>query len=216
MCHSIDKNVKRQNGFTLVELLLVMLISSIIVLGIHAAYRQAYQICSRVEKPRSTFESVRIISDTLRVELSSIYFPKTSDANNSENPEGNPSEPIIVKDNLITFYTLNPAWRTDPACSRIARVTYSFGEFENTDQKVLVRHESLYAGEKPAGTKTTDVIADNLAEFKISLIKKAQNKEEKNPPKAVKLTLKFADSQPSEESFHTTIFIPSEVFLESE
>jgi len=216
MCHSIDDNLKRQKGFTLVELLLVMLISSFIVLGIHAAYQQAYLICSKVEKPRSYFENARIITDTLREELSSLYFPDITDENNPENPENNPPEPLIIKDNLITFYTLNPAWRTDLASSRIARVTYRFGKFENTDQKTLVRHETLYAGQKPIGTKITDILTDKLSEFKISLITKDENKEVRNPPKAVKLTLKFADTQSSGETFHNTIVIPSQIPLEND
>ncbi len=70
---------KKQNGFTLIEILLVMLITSVLVLGVNAAFRQAHMLWSRAEKQRPVYQKTRLFFDTIRNELTCLYIPEIDD-----------------------------------------------------------------------------------------------------------------------------------------
>ncbi|MHC4154253.1 MAG: prepilin-type N-terminal cleavage/methylation domain-containing protein, partial [Planctomycetota bacterium] len=187
-------------GFTLVELLLVLVISSVIVLAINAVYRQAHLIWASVEDRRPIYHEARAVIETLRQELSCLYFPPAPDANDVEDSEA--FEPISVVANDFAFYTLAPSWKTGLGASRMARVRYSLAADPVTEEKVLQRFERLCAGEKPIGKESRDIVARGLSEFSVSVIgddqpeSGADGSDSKNqsgtPPKAVKVSLSWA------------------------
>jgi prepilin-type N-terminal cleavage/methylation domain-containing protein len=209
-------------GFTLVELLLVLLISSVIVLAINAVYRQAHQIWASVEDPRPIYHDARAVIETLRQELSCLYFPPAPDANDAEN--GAPFEPILVGTNEFAFYTLAPSWRTGLPASRIAKVRYSLSRDPVTEQNILERFEQLCAGEKAIGKEVSDIVTRGLSQFSVSVVEGGQeessdddpnsNRQAGPPPQAVKVSLKWPATENIPECvFETTILVPAQTAL---
>lgn len=209
-------------GFTLVELLLVLLISSVIVLGINAVYRQAHLIWASVEDRRPVYHDTRTLIATLRQELSCLYFPPAPDANDDESSA--PFEPMLVGRNEFAFYTLAPCWRTDVAACRMAKVRYSLRRDPVTDENILERFEQLCAGEKLVGKEVSDIVTRGLSEFGISVVAGEQqdspdgdpnsNKRSGAPPKVVKVLLKWPATENVPESvFETAILVPAQMPL---
>ena len=115
----------RENGFTLVEILLVMLITSILLLGVNTAYRQGRLIWTNIESRRPIYANARLITETLRQELAGLYIPNVPEQKQiipfhlSCSPEGTIE---------LSFYTLTPCWITSVRSSYIARLSYSFSK----------------------------------------------------------------------------------------
>lgn len=208
-------------GFTLIEILIVMLITSILMLGISAAYRQAYLFWSNAESKRPIYYTARIITETLRQELSCLYFPRAA-----KEQESRPFELSVLPDGTteLTFYTLTPSWKASLVSSRIAKVRYSFTRDKDTGETLLERFEQLYAGEKMIGKESSNVIVHGLSDFRIwaadpnsditgDLWKPFYNSRN-TPPKALKLRLKWAATKEIPETgFQTSILIPSQAAL---
>jgi prepilin-type N-terminal cleavage/methylation domain-containing protein len=184
-------------GFTLVEILLAMLITSVLILGINAAYQQAHLIWSSAEYQRPIYHTARLITETLRQELSCLYIPQISE-------EGNCAFELVYLPNEKTelaFYTLVPCWKGSLGSSRPAKVRYRFTRNRETGKMLLERSEQLCAGEKTVGTESSDVVVEGLADFRAWVIdpnssprrpswKESYNSKE-TPPKALKVFLKW-------------------------
>jgi prepilin-type N-terminal cleavage/methylation domain-containing protein len=177
-------------AFTLIELLLVMLISSVLVLGINASFRQAHALLARAERERSVHNELRLITQTLRRELFALYLPPAPDAN-QDGPDQQPFQPMSVNGTQLTFFTLAPAWKTPPTLARIARLRYSFQPDPDTRQPVLLRFEQPYSGEKPIGTETSAVVTASLSDFTVTPVAAEQTDPEKKDaaPAAVKILM---------------------------
>lgn len=199
-------------AFTLIELLLAMLISSILVLGINAAYRQAHMIWASVENYRPIYNDIRLITETLRQELTGLYLPPAPDANDIDNLEAD-FKPISVEQTKLTFYTLMPTWRSSLTSARIARVRYEFTMDKATGESTLTRFEQPYAAEKPIAKETSDVIATYLSDFNIAVAAEEGNNADQNeytPPKTLTLSLKWpAKGNFPEQAFLATFLIPA-------
>jgi len=199
-------------AFTLIELLLAMLISSILVLGINATYRQAHMIWSNVENYRPIYNDIRIITETLRQELTGLYIPPPPEANDVDNPETG-FQPITVEQTKLTFHTLTPAWRSSLTSARIARVRYEFTTDNATGESALTRFEQPYAAEKPIGKETFNVIATGLSDFNISVAGEDENNTDQNentPPRVLNFSLKWpAKDNFPEQAFLATFLIPA-------
>ncbi|HUW18940.1 MAG TPA: prepilin-type N-terminal cleavage/methylation domain-containing protein [Sedimentisphaerales bacterium] len=211
MNRSQADKVVRSRGFTLIEILLVMLISSIFVLGINATYRQVHSVWSNVEDRRIIYHNARIVTKTLRQELSCLYLPAAPDGNDDAETD-KAFQPVSVEPTELTFYTLAPSWKASLVSSRMAKVRYSFTKDEYTNESVLQRFEQPCAGEKPIGKESSDVILKGLSDFSVSAVGNGSNggDEKKNaPPKALKVSLKWpATKVVPEINFQTTILIP--------
>lgn len=197
-------------GFTLVELLLVLLISSVIVLGINGVYRQAHLIWASVEEPRPAYHDARAVIETLRQELSCLYFPPAPDSNDVEEG-GKQFEPISVAGSELTFYSLSPSWKTGVPASRVARIRYSLTQDPLTDETILQRFEHACSGEILIGKESSDIVAKGLSGFSTSAIEGEQGGEgeEDSPPKAIKVILQWAATENAPEAgFETTILVP--------
>lgn len=192
-------------GFTLVEILLAMLITSILVLGIRGMYHQAHVLWSEVEDTRPIYHAARIITETLRQEVSGLYFPPVEEDN---------SEPVFSLTYLPTgqidllFYTLTPSWKSGIELSRMAKVRYAFTKDESTGEAILYRTEQLCASEKLLGGENTEVILTGISDFYVwadnpnpntsgDLWMQSYDSKDK-PPKAIKILIRWKGTRNSD------------------
>ena len=178
-----------RRAFTLIELLLAMFITSVIVLGLHAAFRQATLLFSRTQQPRHIYQTTRLITETIRHELAALYIPPPLDPNqpNQQFPKADSGG--------FTFHTLNPFWKSASPTARSAKITYKFTKESDSGRGVLTRSEQLYATEIPLAPPTTGIIAENLSDFKVTLIN-----DQNASPKAAKISLTWQN-----ETMQTTL-----------
>lgn len=221
--------MEKSNGFTLVEILLALLISGVLVLGIHAAYRQSLLIWSRIEEGRPIYQAGRTIIDTLRNELSCMYMPPVAGDSADEEGSGeeifgekNSFELVSLSDGTVqlSFFTLAPCFQNSVASAKIAKVTYRFKE------SVLNRSEQLCSGEKIIGMEVSQAVTDGLAQFRVWVWGTETNSvsdrwlesyaSKNQPPEAVKILLLWPETKnvPSTK-FETCILIACDVALSS-
>jgi len=210
------KKSLQRTAFTLIEILIVMLITSILVLGINAAYRQAYLMWSNVENARPIYHNARIITETLRQELSCLYFPKPSD----QEPNC-PFNLLILPDDTteLSYYTLSPSWTRSPQSSLIAKVRYIFSKDTDTGQTMLTRTEQPCSGEKVIGQESSDIIMEGLSICKLWVLDPNSEPSEESwkqsynskavPPRALKILLRWPQNKNGPEiDFQTILSIP--------
>lgn len=199
-----------KTGFTLVEILLVMLLISILVLGINAAYRQAHAFWSRITATQPIYSQSRTVLDTLRQELSFLYLPKAT-----QNEEGQePAAFFSVKAGFeISFLTLNPAWNANTVISKPAKVIYTFNE-SSEGTGTLTRSEQLFSGEKATGGNTqSQVILTGLGSFEIRVLARDSDDGswkdslecKEKPPQAIEIQLLWPEEKYCDEIVFKTI-----------
>lgn len=215
------------SGFTLAEVLVVLLISSIIVLGINASYHQAYRMWSSAEKPRAMHQATRLAVETLRNELSGLYFPPL-DANDQAQTafELQTLQPDKTK---LVFYTLTPCWKASLWASRPAKVTYTFARNQDEDEGVLLRREQLCAGNRPLHQAAieSDIVLTGLTEIDLWIADPNGHSNELNwkqsftatdkPPRALKLRLKWPDPKRAQGTvFEASLLVPCQASARQE
>lgn len=202
-------------GFTLIEILLAMLITSILILGVNTAYRQAHLIWSNAELKRPIYHTARLITETLRQELSCLYIPPMNEG------EDNVFELIYFPNEKteLTFYTLTPLWKGSLESSRAAKVRYKITRDADKEEILLERFEQYCGGEKKIGRESSDVFAVGLSDFRIWIIDPNSSPQHPSwqesyhskdtPPKALKVSLKWGGSrQVSGVVFQTVLPVP--------
>jgi len=217
-----NKRPTEYRGFTLIEILLVMLIVSILVLGVNAAYRQAHLIWSNAEDRRPAYHTARLITETLRQELSCLYYPPASKDRDS------PFELLYVPNEKteLAFYTMMPVWKGSLQSSRMAKVRYCFTQSPDREETLLQRFEQTCAGEKVIGKESSDVIVQGLSDFRVLAMDatrgsygypwKESYDSKDTPPRALKVVLKWPRTKDVPEmNFETSILIPCQQCLES-
>jgi len=209
------KRIFHQNGFTLIEILLVMMITTILAAGINASYRQVSSVSNYIEQQRDIYQQGRDLIATLRNELSGLYIPASADANSNQD-----SFILSVTNDSgeLTFFTMTPAWNQIAACGKIAKVTYSFKKTNET--ALLSRSEQLYSGGKAITQESSQVIDEKLAGFDIQVTDSfGTNKDswqktynsKSSVPKAVKIQIKYPDGKKQTYTdFNTTFAIRCE------
>ena len=140
-----------------------LLISSILVLGVQAAFRQAHHIYEQSELYRPVVQQTRYLVEMLRDEVSGIYLPPKQ---NEETEDQIDEPPLFLSkqgDTLIlSFYTLTPAYLQDARFARPARVSYRFARHSDMEKMVLIRREQPASGEALLGLAQESRIADDL------------------------------------------------------
>ena len=214
-------------GFTLAEILVVLLISSIIVLGINASYHQAYAMWSSAEKPRARHQATCLAVETLRHELAGLYFPP---------PDANDPAQVAFKlqylppqETRLVFYTLTPCWKASQWASRPAKVTYTFTREQDTNEGVLLRDEQWCAGNKPLQPtgRESDIVLTGLAEFDLWVADPNASSSEPSwvqsftgtdrPPRALKLYLKWPEPGHAQGTeFEAVLLIPCQTSTQQE
>lgn len=204
---------KHRKAFTLIEILLVMLITSILVMGVNAAFRQARMLYTRIENQRPVYRETSLFVDTMRDELTCLYMPKF-DKNQpppfrlSKLPDGSV---------ILSFLTLNPAYKNSATSSFPARVIYEFNTDSDSGRKALSRTEQLFSAEKPIAKERHDIIMQGFSDFAIQAadpnVATLANSWKDNlqsrqiPPKAVKILLKWPRNEQTDFEFETVIKI---------
>ena len=204
---------KRRSGFTLIEILLVMLITSILVLGVGAAFRQGHMLWSRAEEQRPVYQKSRLILETMREELSYIYMPTIGE----EEPAGFSLSALGDGTVKLTFLTLNPAWRNTAISNLPARVSYEFKTDSDSGRSVLSRTEELFSGEKAVGLERKEIVLEGFSGVVIEASDpeiesledswKSELQSRKRLPRAVRIVLKWARDEESDFEFETIVKI---------
>ncbi|HPS55255.1 MAG TPA: prepilin-type N-terminal cleavage/methylation domain-containing protein [Sedimentisphaerales bacterium] len=189
------KKFSNQNGFTLIEILMAMMITTILAAGINASYRQISTVFNNIQQQKDIYQQSNDLIATLRDELAGLYLPASAD------PNSNQVSFILSLTNStqeLTFFTMTPSWNQIPAYGKIAKVTYSFQKTNDTTQ--LIHKEQLYSGEKPIDKESSQLIDEKLSEFDINVTdsfstddnswQKTYNSES-SVPKALKIHLKY-------------------------
>lgn len=207
-------------GFTLVEILLAMLITSILILGVNSAYRHAHSIWSSVENSRPMYQTVRLITETMRSELAGLYLPVSNEGNN----DSFSLHCFSNERTELTFYTMSPSWKGSPGSSRPAKVRYRFTKDTESERILLERFEQPCAGEKIIGAESSEIVNEDLSDLKIWIVDPNSNAREiswqesfrskDNPPKALKILLSWKlNEQIPALDFETIFLIPSQAAL---
>jgi len=209
------KRVINQNGFTLIEILLVMMITTILAAGINASYRQVSNVSRDIEQQREIYQQSRDLVGTLRDELAGLYTPAATDANSNQalfllSVTNNSQE--------LTFFTMMPAWNQTAACGKMAKVTYSFKK--TSEAALLSRSEQLYSSEKAIGKESSQVIDEKLDSFDIQVTDSFNSNKDSwqktynskaSVPKAVKIQLRYRNAKKQTYTdFSTTVAIKYE------
>lgn len=204
---------KIPKGFTLIEILLVMLITSVLVLGVNTAFRQAHMLWSRAEMQRPVYQKTRLLFSALRAELSCLYMPKIEDDQQQQSafslsalPDG------TIK---ISFFTMNPLWQRSHFSNLPAKLGYEFSTDPDSGQRILARTEQLFSGEKPVAAEKKEIILKGFSAILVqaadpesgSLADSWKNELQcsQKPPKAVKILLKWPKDEQSDFEFETII-----------
>jgi prepilin-type N-terminal cleavage/methylation domain-containing protein len=159
-------NKRRTNGscgFTLVEVLLAVLLSTIVVLGAYAAVCRAHAVWDRVETPRPLYAVGRQILEMLRFETAALYMASSE--------QGQPSFLLhCTEDDVeLRFRTQNPGSRTSSSTSRPAEVWYVFESDEGGGTAGLYRHQRYCAGDKPVGAECSELLSDRIETFRVEV-----------------------------------------------
>ena len=213
--NSVFTTKKKQRGFTLIEILLVMLITSVLVLGVNTAFRQAHMLWSRAEKQRPVYQNTRLFFDTLTEELACLYIPNIDD----EQPA--PFSLSVLPDGTVRliFLTMNPVWKNTAVSNFPAKVSYEFTTNSDSGRRVLSRTEQLFSGEKAVAIKQKETILKGFSGITIQAADpdagsladswKSDLQCRQIPPKAVKILLKWHRDEQTEFVFETIIKIPT-------
>jgi prepilin-type N-terminal cleavage/methylation domain-containing protein len=197
MNHIDNSRMTHLKGFTLIEILLAMLITSVLVLGVNTAYRQAHLIWSSAENKRPFYQTARLITETLRQELSCLYIPSLTEQ------EDFTFELLYLPNDKteLAFYTLTPFWKASLESSHPAKVRYRFARDQGTGETLLERFEQPCGGEKIIGTESSNIVAEGLSEFRVWVIDPNSSPNRPSwtesyntkdtPPKALKVLLKW-------------------------
>lgn len=208
---------KNQNGFTLIEILLVMLITSVLVLGVNAAFSQAHMLWSGAEKQRPVYQKTRLFFDMLTKELVCLYIPKIDDQQQlapfilSAFPDGTV---------MLSFLTMNPAWKNTAISNLPAKVGYVFTTDSDSGRRVLSRVEQLFSGEKAVSSEQKETILEGFTGITIHAADpdtgsladswKSELRYSQRPPRAVKILLKWPKDEQTDFEFETIIKIASQ------
>ena len=213
----------KQKGFTLVEILLVMLITSFLVLGVNVAFRQAHMLWSRAEEQRPVYQKTRLLLDTMRTELACLYMPKLDD---DQQPAPFSLSSLSQGDVKLSFFTLNPAWKSSTVSNLPAKVSYEFTTDPDSGQRAVSRAEQLFSGEKMVGTEQEETILEGFSGIAIQAAEtnggsladswKSDLQCDQTPPKAVKVLLKWAKDEQTDFEFDAVIKISCQKTLISE
>jgi prepilin-type N-terminal cleavage/methylation domain-containing protein len=215
MNHIDNSRMAHVKGFTLIEILLAMLITSVLVLGVNAAYRQAHLIWSSAENKRPFYQAARLITETFRQELSCLYIPSLKEE------EDFAFELLYLPNDKteLAFYTLTPSWKASLESSRPAKVRYRFARDPGTGETLLERFEQPCGGEKIIGMESSNIVAEGLSEFRVWVIDpnsspnrlswtESYNTKD-TPPKAFKVLLKWpAKNKLPEIDFESCTLVP--------
>lgn len=188
----------RAYGFTLVELLVALSLSTILILAAHSAFGLGLMLWRRVEAPRQFEEQGRRVLTLMRAELAGLYWP---------NVEQEKVPPVVYHEQRggsqwkFSFFTTTPSHYRGLPPGRCVRVTYEYRTPGNgkASGAVLIRRAALAAGEKEVSEPVADVLAEGLTGCKVTLQDakgepwQAEGKGRQAPPAMVAVEMRWPD-----------------------
>jgi type II secretory pathway component PulJ len=198
-----------QRSFTLVEVLLALLMTSVLLLGIHGLLKQAHAIWARAENDRPIYQQARIMTELLRKEFSGLYMPP-----HPTDTDGNEGKVFALSSDTAEFFTFTPSYSGGTTVSRAASVRYHF------EDNVLRRTERPYASEKAIVAASESIVTHDLSQFTFSAFdpekKQWQDAYESKttPPKAIKLSWAWmSDNSTKAVGFDTVFSVPCQTVI---
>jgi prepilin-type N-terminal cleavage/methylation domain-containing protein len=194
-------------GFTLVELLVALLISSIIFLVIVSTYSSTINTIEKWDRREEDYYLARNIFRRMRSEISSLHS-----ISNSQNYSKSDTSTLEGDEKSLSFYT--QAESLYFPCSCLVKVTYEF-VIGDDERSLLIREEEPWVNfslEENVHLKSY-VWSEDLKDlsFQYSDGKKWydewDSKEGEKTLQAVRVVL----ISPHEEKFSTIIYIPTEI-----
>lgn len=196
-----------------------MLISSVLVLGLHAAFRQTQYMISKTENTEQHYRKARQLTDLWREEFSGLYLPPQQ-TSNQKNDQKNSNDRFLLSDQpdstiQLTFFTLTPAWRQNAAAAKPAKVRYHLKRSEQSETLTLFRTEQPYSGQLPIGQESESSLILNLRSLSFTVFDPQQRQwlpffqADQSLPQAIRV--KFQFTQPTVQNalvFSTIFFIP--------
>lgn len=213
--HIVSNGIHR--GFTLTEILVVMLITSVIVLSVNASFHQVHAIWVKIESPRSQFQVTRLLFETLRNEFTGLYIPPT----NGETQTASPFHLELTENDqqVLSFFSLNPSWHTSTHISKPTKITYAFIKDPSTDVGSLERTEQWWSADTAIGSERSSTVATGLLHCEFLAIGpdinagdtsgQTTSTAKESPPKAIRVRLTWAQKKPDEKTvLETCLFVP--------
>lgn len=191
----VPKESRRRPAFTLVELLVVLTLSSVIILAGVAASKSGWLLWRRVENRRPADQMAEQIIQMMRSEWGGLYWPMQPGG-------GSPfahSQSGTGGERKISFCTVMPSYYRGLEPGRCVRLTYEYRVDASLETAggVLIRREQMMAGELPISEPRSDVVADGLNSFVMEFYDKsgkpyeALGKAAAAPPRRVKLAMSW-------------------------
>ena len=204
---------KQDHGFTLTEIVIVMLITSIIVLSVNASFQQVHTIWSRVETPRPQYQVTRQVFDVLRQELNSLYLPPQNEDESSPAPFS--LEYTGDGKQTLSFCSLTPSWTTSSRVGRPARITYTFIQDTESETGSLERSELAWAANRSIGSENQCTIASGLSNCEFLAIESDSSDTsgqptltaKERPPKAIRVSITWPATQSTPSTHFETCFL---------
>jgi prepilin-type N-terminal cleavage/methylation domain-containing protein len=202
---------RREFGFTLVEILLGLLISSIIAGGLYAGFSAVCRANERNAVERKVFNRLGKLTDDWRVELGCAYITDANDGGFE----------LVSDENgqvRLAFNSNNVGEEAASEYRKMGRAEYIFVKDQDSDRYFLVKDIAYWAGSKAIGQKRRVVVTDEIEKLKIlaavnsTLSGEVEWNENflsrETPPRAVKFLIKF---EGYEDIFEAVFPILSEV-----
>jgi len=207
-------NRNKYSGFTLVEILLALLLSSILVLALQAAFRQMRFAITRTETDEPQYRQARRWATLWREEFSGVYLPAKDEQQENQKrfTLSNESDGTLQ----LSYFTLTPAWQQESSYAKGAKVEYRLTRNEQTEAFTLSRTQQAAAGSKVLGPETQDLLATNIKALSFSAYNQEQRKwenyfdAENQLPQAMRVTFEMARAdEETSLKFVTDFFIPT-------
>lgn len=209
----------RKNGFTLIEILIAILISSVVLGVLYTSFFQIINARDKVEYELEMLHESRVIFNRLRKDLANAF------------PRGNVGlaaqsagyqyfySTVIGVNNELTFTSLAKDPSPDTNESDQVQVSYYMVEIQDSDLYALVRSENPWLGNEDGGIAYP--ISERVIAFQLNFITEAYlNAQNPEPirewdsvalgayPKAVEVAVTLRNDEGNNVTFNSMIFIP--------
>lgn len=191
-----------------------MLISSILVLALHAAFRQTQYVINQTEKIEPLYRQSRQLTDLWREEFSGLYLPPSQQYDQESSIDRFQLSYQPGSTMRLSFFTLTPAWHQNAADAKPAKVCYHLKRNEQSETLTLSRTEQPHASQLPIALQNETTLARNLKSLSFTVYDSHQRQwqpifqADQTLPHAIRVKFQFA--QPTTRKgleFSTTFFI---------
>ena len=208
-----------EKGFTLIEILITIFISSIVLGVLYTSFFQIINSRDKVEYQLEMLHESRVIFNRLRKDLANA-FPRGDVVPGSQTDRYPYFTGTVIGDNNeLTFSSLAKDPSPETRESDQVQVSYYLIEIQGTDLYALVRSENPWFGNPDGGIAYP--ISERVVSFRLNFITEeylnAQNPEPIREwsasvlgayPKAVEVAVTLRDDEGNDVTFDSMIFIP--------